>query len=45
MGTPILFSSENVRSVLVNLPSVAALLPDPALEASLPTRSPASSET
>ena len=32
MGTPILFSPENVRNVLVKLPSVAALLPDPALE-------------
>ena len=32
MGTPILFSPENVRNVLVKLPSVAALLPDPAFE-------------
>jgi hypothetical protein len=32
MGTPILFSPENVRNVLVRLPSVAALVPDPALE-------------
>ena len=32
MGTPILFSPENVRNVLDQLPSVAALLPDPAVE-------------
>lgn len=32
LGTPILFSPEKVRNVLVKLPSVAALLPDPALE-------------
>lgn len=29
---PILFSPENVLNVLVKLPSVAASLPDPALE-------------
>jgi hypothetical protein len=32
VGTPILFSPDNVRNVLVQLPSVAALLPDPAVE-------------
>lgn len=32
MGTPILFSPANVRDVLVRLPSVAGLLPDPAVE-------------
>jgi hypothetical protein len=32
VGTPILFSPENVRNVLVGLPSVAAFLPDPAVE-------------
>jgi hypothetical protein len=32
VGTPILFSPDNVRNVLGRLPSVAALLPDPAVE-------------
>jgi hypothetical protein len=32
VSTPILFSPDNVRGVLANLPSVAALLPDPAEE-------------
>jgi hypothetical protein len=32
VGTPILFWPDNVRNVLGRLPSVAALLPDPAVE-------------
>jgi hypothetical protein len=32
VGTPILFSPDNVRKVLGRLPSVAALMPDPAVE-------------